>query len=179
MEKDLRHSINYITQKTKRKSGFFVPKGYLENIENDVICKLFEEKKSKRKSFETPKNYFVNLEDKILAKILSEEKTLPKRKTKIVSFKKLVPIITAASLLLFVSVYFFNNSVSSDSLDTLTIAEIENWYENEYSATDSDEFAMIFEETDFNDTEILVISFEEQDLEDYFNSAETTDLINE
>lgn len=179
MEKDLQHSINYINQKTRGKTGFSVPKGYFEDVDNEVFCKLFEEQKTERKSFETPKDYFLNIEDEILAKISSEEKTHHKKEIKVISLKKLIPFVAAASILLFTSVYFLKNSVNSNSLDVITVAEIEDWYENEYSTTDINELTMIFDETDFSDLEVSSISFEEQDLQDYFNSVETNDLINE
>lgn len=177
MSKDLQHSINYIKGKIGGNSGFYIPERYFDDFENKICEKLSEEKRSKKTPFEVPEHYFATLEESILTKISSEGKKLPKKKTAVISLRKLVPF--AAAIAFFFLLPFLNNSDTAISIDSISIAEIENWYENNYNtANDINELAILLSDNDFNEAEALSINFDEQTLNDYFNSVETPYLTN-
>lgn len=58
-----------ITEKFPEKHGFSIPKGYLEAIETSVSAKLSAEQLPDKEGFTTPKGYFDSVEDTIFAKL--------------------------------------------------------------------------------------------------------------
>lgn len=184
MDKNLQHSINYITSKTGGKSKFSVPKNYFDGIEDDVLTKISEVNLPNKELFTVPKDYFTNLEDEILAKISPEDNIQPKKEVKVISLQKrilqVIPYTVAASVVLFIGTYFFNNyNNSTVTLDDITVAEIENWYNNGYGDSNETELAMTLETVDFTDDELSSIQLNDAVLEDYFNSKDNTLLLNE
>lgn len=183
MNTDLQHSIDYITQKVGKKSGFSVPKGYFDELENNAFVKLTETKLPKKKSFKLPNDYFSTIEDTILAKVSSEEKTLPKKKGKVISLRErirtIIPYASVASVLLFIGVYFLNNYNKTISIDDITLADIENWYDNGYIPTNSTELAFNIESVDFTDEELVSININDAVLEEYFDTKNNAILIDE
>lgn len=184
MDKNLQHSIDYITSKTRGKSGFSVPKNYFSKIEDEVFTNISEEKLPNKKSFGTPTGYFTNLEDEILAKVTSEKSLQPKKEVSVISLqkriRKIIPYVAAASVVLFTGTYFFNNYNNSKvTFSDITVADIEDWYENGYGNTNETELAMTLETVDFSDDELSAIQVNDAVLEDYFNSTENTFLLDE
>lgn len=182
MEKDLQHSIDYITSKTSNKRGFSIPKDYFNKFEDVVLSNITEANLPKEESFAVPSEYFTSLEDKILTKITSEEKTKQKNKGKIILFQesiqRIIPYASvAASILLFISIYFLNNRNSQISLDDISVAEIENWYDNGYGNANNTALAMVIETSDFNDDDIASIILSDENLENYFNSTDDTTVL--
>ena len=177
MEKEIKNSINYLNEKTEFDSGFSVPEGYLDGIEDDFTLKLKEDTLPKDSSFEVPNNYFDTLETKIL------DKTSPNKKGKVISLKrnllKLIPVSIAASLLLFFSLQFFNTQTPKNTpinIDELSSTEIENWLDDETNI----ELTFTFDE-DFDDIELAFsgVDIDNNAIEDYFSSIDYADLINE
>lgn len=127
MKSDKKH-INLETLKNLG-TGFTVPKNYFEEFEVKVLSKV---------SSDIPKGYFENFEDKIFNRL--KQDNIPQVKVitlrqKIV--KRYVPILAAASVVLFIGLNFYNNSntISFDSLDTTNIS---TWLEgSNYNASDS------------------------------------------
>jgi len=178
MKKDLQNSIDHITAKTGRKSGFTVPKNYFENLENSVSVAIAEDGLSKTKGFEVPDNYFATLEDVILSKIESI-----KEPTKIISFRtrivRFIPIAAVASILLFLGLYFYTSNSDTLTFDDLATADLEIWIEEDYFDINNSDLVAVFEASDFNNQILNINSIDEDEIENYLNNIETTTLLND
>ena len=177
MNNELENSINYIRDKAGNESGFSIPTNYLNGIEEDFLLKLKEEELPASIPFDVPDTYFNNLEDEITSKI-----TVPK-KGKVISLKrklfKFIPASIAASLLLFSSVYFFNNQSNKDiNFEDLSYNDIEAWFEETTTYTNN-EFAFSFEESIDDELAFSTISIDNDVIEEYFNTIDQDDLLNE
>ena len=62
------HNDDWLS-KLPKESGFEVPKGYFDHIEDEFSAKLREEFLPKNTGCETPQGYFDGLEDTILSKV--------------------------------------------------------------------------------------------------------------
>jgi len=179
MKTTLENSLEYITQKTQKKTGFSTPTHYFENVENSIFKQLTSDKILKEKNFTVPAHYFENLEDRILEKIITDKKP-----TKVVTLQKkilkIIPFMAAASVVLFISFYAYQHSKKEISLDTIADADIETWFSNGFETIESTNYDFLLEEADFNedddiDTEIL----NKDDVEKYINNEDITPYINE
>lgn len=180
MDKELKHTIDFINQKTGKKTGFSVPKNYFKEIDNVLLSSITVENIPKEQGFKTPTNYFDTVENDILKQItIKTSKEI--KKGKIVSlYKKIVrfiPLTAAASVLLFVSLYYLNTS-KTDIFDDITTTDINLWYEDGYGVTNNEELAIILDASDFDDTDLLS-SINTKSLEDYLNTIDNTMILNE
>lgn len=127
-------------------------------------------------TFSTPDNYFTTVEDDIFEK-LNIKKT---KEVKVISLRKkilqFVPLIAAASVLLFISLNYFNTSTTYDFED-ITEADITFWYENGYGSTDSNELAAVIDNSEFDDAFFATI--DDENIEGYLNTIDNSILINE
>lgn len=178
MDNTTQHSEDYIRSKVGNNSGFSVPTNYFDGIEESVLAHVSIEKVTKEPSFEVPTDYFSKLEDEIMSKVSS-----PAKETIVISlrerFLKFVPVAAAACVLLFVGLNYFNTNTSNLTIDDVSVAEIENWYDNDYGTTNNTELTMVLETSDFTDDDISSINIDEKQLEDYFNTTDNSSLLNE
>lgn len=207
MENKLKNSIEFLNYKVGKQHGFTVPENYFNELESDVISKKTTETFPDTNGFSIPKNYFnalenelieriseislpkkVNvggvpegyfesLEDSILGKIKEEEIEEAKKEVKVISLsqriRKYIPVAAAASVLLFVATYFF---IPTTEVGEVTIAELDDWFESGYGETNSYELAMLFTTDDFSE-EDLSVNVSDDTLEEYFNTIDTSTLI--
>lgn len=175
MDNNKKH-IKGLTSKQEGNSGFSTPKNYFENVEDDFFAKLSENSFPKKTGFKTPKNYLDNLEDAILAKV-----DVPKKEVKVISFRdrfrKVIPLAAAASVLLFIGINYFSNQTTTVNWDDITTAEVNDWYES--TDIDGTELALVYESTDVDENDFLDNTIDNSDIEDYFNSVDTSTIINE
>ncbi|MGG8496547.1 hypothetical protein ACQY1Q_09035 [Tenacibaculum sp. TC6] len=180
MNDDIKNSINYLNNKTNKKSGFIVPENYFEELENKVFQEENILNAAKNIPFKTPENYFDAFEATLLDKLSIEKNT-----TKVIPLYKrvvrLIPTAVAASVLLFIGYTFFNNSSGIINFDNITTSDIEKWYENGYINTDSDEFISAINTTDINfeNETINSINLDGDTVEEYLNTFEDNTIINE
>lgn len=176
MKKDIKHSIQFITDKTGKKLGFKTPKNYFDTIENNFFIKLTS-KENNTKPFKVPPNYFDTLEDIILSKTTFEAK----KETKLISIQKkmnwFTPIAVAASIVLFIGVYFYNNQNSKISFDSISSKDVEFWYENGYGSNNDTAYATALASIDTSKNDLS--SIHENDIETYLNSVDNTFILNE
>ena len=177
MNNELENSIQYIKEKTRETPGFSIPENYFDGIEDDFTIKLKEELLPSSTSFNIPDTYFDNLETEILSKV----NTTTNKKGKVISLKsrflKFAPASIAASLLLITSLFFNNNNTST--LEDVSYTDIENWLDENTIYTDT-ELAFAFEDhLDESELSLNGISFNDDVLEDYLNSIDHSDLLNE
>jgi hypothetical protein len=177
MENDLKNTIDYLDEKTRRNSGFSVPTNYFSEFEEAVFTQISTTSFSKETGFKTPDGYFNSLEDKILQSISTSQK-----QSKVITFKrtilKIAPFIAAASIALFITFnsYFFKES-NTFSLDSISQKDIENWLDsNSFSNTEiatvlGDDFLDL---NDFSFTELKT-----ENLENYLTTIDTNNLLDE
>ena len=150
------------------KVGYSIPENYFETIENNVFTKIDANESNKQQKFDVPKDYFSTIEDNVFKKIQEEDS----RKPKVINLKSrltkvFAPIAIAASLLLLLTLYT-NKTDDTHSFDSLAITDVENWIENDYVALDSYEIAEAFSDIPFEE------DFNEEDIEilDYINGTD-------
>lgn len=178
MSNELENSLNYIKKKATSNSGFSIPKNYIDGIEDDFLLKLKEKELPNGNPFDLPKNYFKELETEILNKV-----SIPSKKGKVISLKskffKLIPTTIAASLLVFIGLQFFKNKDTSINFNNISHTDAEDWLEDTTIYTDT-ELAFIFEEDiDETDFTLTTVDLSDAAIEDYFNSIDHADLLNE
>ena len=183
------------------KSGFSFPKDYFGTVEDAIFSKLLEDTLDKKTPFRTPKNYFSTIEDRVLESLKSEEKenvyATPKgyfdsvedkvferlqTETKVIDFKtrfikKFLPIVAAASLLLFITLQLLNNTTEQkDLFASLETSEIENWIENGDFEMNSYQIAAVYEDTNIEDIE-LEQEYNDDHLMEYLDDIDLESLI--
>jgi predicted DNA-binding protein len=176
MDKELKNKIDFINQKTGKKTGFSIPENYFEEMEDNFFSSIATESLPKDDAFKTPSNYFETVENDILSKLNIETD----KEVKVISLYKrvlnFIPIAAAASVLLFIGLNYFNTS-KTYTFDDITEADIASWYENGYGNTNNDELAMVLDSSDFE--EDILPSIEDDNLEDYLNTVDDSILLNE
>lgn len=179
MSNGLRNSIDFLNKSTKKKSGFVVPKNYLDNF-NVKILNQEDVSLPKQTPFKTPDSYFESLEETLFKKIkddqTSEKKVIP-------LYKKLVQLLstTAAAALLIIAGYMHIKTKSSIDFGTISTLEIENWYEDGHIDTSENELIVAFDETDINfeNEAFNSIILDYEDIEGYLDNIEESTIINE
>ncbi|MEX6625948.1 hypothetical protein [Tenacibaculum salmonis] len=180
MDKELKHTTDFINRKIGKKTGFSIPKNYFEEIDDTILSSIITDKLDKQEHFKTPSNYFDTVEDAILKQITIKT---PKeiKKVKVISlYQKMlqfIPLTAAASVLLFVSLHYLNTT-KTYTFDDITATEISLWYENGYGISNNEELGFVLDASVFDDTDILQ-SINNQNLEDYLNTIDNTTLLNE
>jgi hypothetical protein len=113
-----------------KSSGFKIPDGYLESIDESVLNKLKNSnplENHQDSGFKVPDQYFETIDDKIMEVVSSEKevKVIP-----LMSWKKAIYVSgIAASIVLMVSL--FNNYSNQPTFDSLEMALIENYISEE------------------------------------------------
>ena len=129
MNRELENSVNYISNKTQKKSGFSAPENYFDSVEDSLFSKLSEQKFPSKSGHSIPEKYFENIDEVIFSKI-----EFPKT-PKVISIRsriiKYIPTAAAASLLLFFGLNYFALT-NSNSFDDISPDDIENWLDNGY-----------------------------------------------
>lgn len=181
-------------------SGFSIPKGYFETVENSVFSKISSEKLTNENPFNLPKDYFDTIEDKVFEKIKKEEQkpsfSVPdgyfdsiedkvfekiNSEPKVIDFKTrfiktFLPIAAAASLLLFFTLQLLNKPSQQDLFASVKTSEIENWIENGEIELDAYDIAAVYNETDFENLD-LNQQFDEDNLTKYLEDIDVESLI--
>tara|TARA_R110002051_G_scaffold239209_1_gene299850 strand:- start:49 stop:588 length:540 start_codon:yes stop_codon:yes gene_type:complete len=177
MENELKHSIQYINNKVRKKTGFSAPTDYFDNLQDSIQAKLAEESFSKKSAFKVPENYFDTLENNVLGRISSEVK-----ETKVISFKerifKMIPIAAAASIILFIGLNSFVFNTSDEiTLDSLSNNDIEYWLDT--NTFHSSDISTVYEDDILDENEFLFNELEDESIEDYISLLDDPSLLNE
>ncbi|MDA9339668.1 hypothetical protein N9Q68_01715 [Polaribacter sp.] len=179
MNKEIENSEQFINQVVGKKTGFFVSENYLEEIEDNFATHLFAEKNTKKTVFEIPSNYFNTLEAKILEKTVVNKESI-----KVISFKqrilKVVPLLAAAAVILFIGINSFNfEKKLQPTFDSITDIEMENWLENNSNNINSEDIVMVFSEDDFLEIDFAFTSIEDVNIERYIYTSDDLTILNE
>jgi hypothetical protein len=155
----------------KQNSGFLAPEKYFAAFDEKILFRIKENPKITT-GFKTPDNYLKNIDQKILGNIRKEKrgeiiKLNTNKALKILSFA------IAASLMLFFSLKNLNSSNKGFDMETIEIAEIESWMEEDLITFSSYDIS----ET-FNDVYLTGnIVYTEEEIEDYLDGVNIENLI--
>ncbi len=175
MGKEIKNSIEDIS---KKKTGFSIPPNYLHNLEDTIAAKLLEENFPTETGFEVSDTYFNNLEEIILAKVSSD-----KNEIKVISFKvkvlKMIPIIAAASIILFIGLNsFVFKTTEAITIDSLSDDDLAIWLD--YNTFTTNDIALVLEDDILEENDFYFSTIKDITIEDYINnSSYYIDLLNE
>lgn len=176
MNKEELHKIAPILSKTKKDSGFSIPKNYFDTIEEIVFSeiKLDTVNSSDKNSFKVPDAYFNTVEDNVLGQLnlekLNSNADIPtdyfetfedrvfkklkpvKKKIKIISFTKyFAPIAIAASIAIIFTLNLNSKPVTFESLAT---SDIEEFIDYGFIDIDTQTLASTFSDIEFETDEL-------------------------
>ncbi|AUC83931.1 hypothetical protein CW731_00895 [Polaribacter sp. ALD11] len=178
MENNINNSEDFLKQVLNKSTGFSVPKNYFSDAEDRFSSFLIEDELPKENGFIIPENYFEGLENSIIKKIAT------KKEVKVISLKnkllKYIPIATAASVALFLSINYFNTYSNEEvSFENLAQSDIENWIiENSNELSDQD-FATLLHSEITNENDFALTDLNNNDIEEYIIDSGSTSLLNE
>ena len=197
--KELKNIAPELYKLKQLETGFEVPKGYFESLEDGVLLKISTSNFDKELPFKTPKNYFETIEDKVITTVKSNEQennfSIPEnyfetiedrvfekinQEPKVINIKTkfvrtFLPIAAAASLLLFLTLKLSDNKSPQDHLANLESSEIENWINNGDLELNSFEIASVYEDENFDDLELNQLN--DDKLVEYLNDIDIESLI--
>ncbi|WP_299063308.1 hypothetical protein [uncultured Polaribacter sp.] len=177
MENKIKNSETYINSVFGKKTGFSAPKNYFNDLEEHLETKLSEDNFAKESGFSAPDRYFKNLEKDILTKVKSTKKV-----TKVISFKerflKMMPIIAAASVILFIALnsFVFSNK-NKITIDALSDTDIEYWLDS--NTFNTNDIAAVLQDDILIENDFYFTTLEDENIEDYINSIDNTLLLSE
>ena len=158
-EKSKNNKYLKLTQNIK--TGFTIPEGYFNSIENVFFSNSIEKCLPKKDGFNTPENYFNKLDNQILTKLRNS------KKGKLIKIKmlQLVPIAATIAIFLFIGINFIyteNSELSSD--------EITNWFDTNINAISNYDITTFFGDANFDDIELLEHIINEDLIKTYINA---------
>jgi len=146
-------------------TGYTFPENYFSEVEDKIIHQTVKDRAT---GFHTPDNYFNELENILIQK-------LPNKKTKIVNLKRSVLITAftaAASLLLFFGLNNFLFKKNEYNIESIQIAEIENWIDEDLISFNSYEI-----DDTFNDVELVIENDYSDEILEYLDYTDVENLI--
>ena len=171
MENKSVHNDDWLS-KLPKESGFDIPKGYFDEVEDQFSIKLREASLPEDAGFDVPNGYFEELEDRVLDHI-----ELPKQ-GKVISLRTQmlrISSIAAVFVLLFAGYLLFFNG----SDEELTYDEIAIWVDDNISDIETEDIISLYDiDEDLDDT-FFDNSIESNNIEQYLDENDTYILIEE
>jgi hypothetical protein len=161
--------------KHTKQTGFKVPEGYFDNLEDTVFNKLDAKSNlehNKNTGFNVPKDYFSTVEENVFKKLKTEDKDV--KVVSLISRRNLFYMSgVAAAVVLMLSIFSGNNELTFDSLET----ELVETYISTNNMNSSD-LATLWNEADLSDIAFNDYEFLDETVEDYiFENSTIEDLI--
>ncbi|MFK5879423.1 MAG: hypothetical protein QM478_07990 [Flavobacteriaceae bacterium] len=150
------------------KTGFEVPNGYFDSLEDKVMSKLITEDTN-----DIPEGYFDTIEDRVFEKIKNEETKVISLKSRFV--KIAAPMAIAASILLLIALQLFNTN-QEDLFANLETSEIEAWINNGDLDLSTFEITSVYSDASFENLE-LYDAYSDDDLMEYLGDIDLESLI--
>lgn len=154
------------------KTGFKVPKGYFDTLEDRLFSEVKLKAQYKSAGFSIPENYLDHLENTILNEVTKEApKVIP-----LFNKRNLIYIssVAAAIALLFNLTVFKTKSYTFDSLDTETVES----YIIEEDLINSYELATLMTEEDLSELDFIDMDLDEENVETFLlNHLDVEDLL--
>lgn len=166
--KELKNIAPKLSELKSMKTGFEVPNGYFESLEDRVLSKIKSEVIN-----DIPEGYFDTIEDRVFEKIKNEEPKVISLKSRFV--KVAAPLAIAASILLLITLQLFNTN-QKDVFANLETSEIETWINNGDLDLETFEITSVYNDADFENIE-LYDSYSDNDLLEYLDDIDLESLI--
>ena len=170
MENRNLHNEDWLSSLPKD-SGFDIPEGYFDAVEDQFSAKLREESLPDKSGYDIPVGYFDGLEDVIVSKL-----KLPK-KGKVIPLRTRILRVSsiAAVFAIMLTVYFsVPNEVATPSSD-----EIATWIDENIGDIDTEYIVGAFDEETTLDESFFEDSLENNNIENYLDENDTYILIEE
>jgi hypothetical protein len=170
MENKNIHNDDWLSNLPKD-SGFDVPKGYFDSVEDEFSARLREESLPDASGFDVPEGYFDGLEDVILSKV-----ELPKHGKVIPLRTRILRISSIAAVFAVMLTVYFSvpNDVTTPSSD-----EIAAWIDENIHDIDTEYIVGAFDEDTTLDESFFEDSLEDNTIENYLDEDDTYILIEE
>ena len=173
MSKTLKHSIDYIRNKTQNEHGFSVPENYFDVVEDALFLKIIEQQLPKEDGFRVSEGYFDTVETTLFSNI-----EFPKKESKVISIRKrmlrYIPTTVAASVLLFFGLNYFSLT-TTPSFDDIRFSDVENWFDE--GNLDLNTTNTFFVDSDFTENNLIENeSLSDEDLLEYLNTIDNSTL---
>lgn len=166
--KELKNIAPKLSELKSMKTGFEVPNGYFESLEDRVLSKIKSEVIN-----DIPEGYFDTIEDRVFEKIKNEEPKVISLKSRFV--KVAAPLAIAASILLLITLQLFNTN-QKDVFANLETSEIKTWINNGDLDLETFEITSVYNDADFENIE-LYDSYSDNDLLEYLDDIDLESLI--
>ena len=161
-----------------KSTGFTAPKNYFSDAEDRFSSFLLEDQLPQENGFTFPENYFEDLENDILNKVsLKKEARVISLKSKLLKY---IPLTTAASVALFLSINYLNPSATEEiSFDTLGKTDIENWIIENSNELSNEDFATLLQSKISNENNFALTDIRNDEIEEYIIYSEESSVLNE
>ncbi len=158
------------TSNIHKESGFEVPKGYFDHVEDQFSINLAEESIPDTSGFSTPDDYFDQLEDCILAKVA------PEKKVKVISLQnKLYKWSSVAAILLVTLSAILYYTIPREEFNS---EEAFAWIDNNLESFSENDIAYQFDEAiEFEEVELFPSSDGNIQIENFLDENDTYILI--
>ncbi len=164
-QEELKNIAPKLSELKSMKTGFKIPDGYFDLLEDKVMSKLITN--------DIPKGYFDTIEDLVFEKIKNEEPKVISLKNRFV--KIAAPLAIAASILLLITLQFFNTT-QKDLFANLETSEIEAWINNGDLDLSTFEITTVYSDANFENLE-LYVSYTDDDFIEYLDDIDLESLI--
>ncbi|MDC9723315.1 MAG: hypothetical protein PSN34_11195 [Urechidicola sp.] len=165
---ELKNIAPKLSELKAMKTGFEVPNGYFESLEDKVISKIKSDVIK-----DIPEGYFDTIEDRVFEKIKREDPKVISLKSRLV--KIAAPLAIAASILLLITLQLFKTS-NEDIFANLETSEIETWINNGDLDLNTFEITSVYNDANFENIE-LYDSYSDNDLLEYLDDIDLESLI--
>ena len=170
MDNKERHNEDWLS-KLPKDSGFDIPKGYFDSVEDDFSARLREESLPDTAGFEVPKGYFDSLENRILDQV-----EMPKQ-GKVISLRS--RILRVASIAAVFAILLTTYISLPNTIEEPTSDEIAAWIDENIGEVYTDDILDAFDEVANLDGSFLETSIENNNIEKYLDENDTYILIEE
>lgn len=167
---ELKNIAAKLSELKSMKTGFEIPQGYFESIEEKVISKIDFENVA---SNDIPQGYFDTIEDRVFDKLKNEEPKVISIKGRFI--KIAAPLAIAASILLLITLQIFNTK-QEDVFSSLKTSDIETWIENGDLELSTYEIAAVYDDANFENIEFYN-DYTEDDLLNYLDDIDLESLL--
>ena len=167
-QEELKNIAPKLFELKSMKTGFEVPNGYFESLEDKVLSKIKSEANN-----DIPEGYFDTIENRVFEKIKNEEPKVISLKNRFV--KLAAPLAIAASILLLITLQLFNTN-QEDVFANLETSEIETWINNDDLDLETFEITSVYSDANFENIE-LDDSYSDNDLIEYLDDIDLESLI--
>jgi len=166
--KELKNIAPKLSELKSMKTGFEIPNGYFDALEDKVMSKLITEDTN-----DIPEGYFDTIEDRVFEKIKNEEPKVISLKNRFV--KIATPMAIAASILLLITLQLFNTN-QEDIFANLETSEIETWINNGDLDLSTFEITSVYSDANFENLE-LYDAYSDDDLMEYLGDIDLESFI--